>query len=175
MKIGGVDPRQFKAEYDLVLPRGDGFIVFKARGLPNMDEFDKFCPEPKPPRKLTKDGWVDNTDDKNYKSIVEEYNKRRFAYIVVHSLEPSEIEWETVVLDRPGTWANWSDDLKNNGFTQIECNRVIALVMEANCLDELKLKQAREVFQRGLRQASEESSGQATEPENTPSGEPVSG
>jgi hypothetical protein len=174
MKIGGIDPRHLKAEYDLVLPRGDSFIVFKAIGLPNMDEFQKFCPEPKPPGKMTKDGWAPNPDDKNYQSVLEEYNKRRLAYIVVKSLEPSDIEWDTVNLNHPGTWAHWENDLKNAGLTQIECNRVVALVLEANSLDEAKLRQARDVFRQGLLQASQESGGQNTEPVSTPSGEPVS-
>ena len=54
-----------------------------------------------------------------------EYQKRRMAYIVVHSLEPSQIEWDTVQLDNPSTWANWETDLKNGGLSQMECNRVL--------------------------------------------------
>ena len=78
-----------------------------------------------------------------------EYQKRRMAYIVVNSLVPSQIEWDTVQLDNPSTWANWEKDLKDNGFSQMACNRVLALVLEANCLDEAKLQKAREVFLQG--------------------------
>jgi len=74
---------------------------------------------------------------------------RRIAYIVVHSLRPSEIEWDTVQLDNPSTWGNWETELKNAGLSEIECSRVLGLVLEANCLDEAKLRKARELFLRG--------------------------
>ena len=36
----------------------------------------------------------------------------------------------------PATWGNWEADLKNAGLSQIECNRVTALVLEAKSLDD---------------------------------------
>jgi hypothetical protein len=114
-----------------------------------MDEFNTFCPEPKAPGKLTKDGWVPDTKDEGYQSVMAEYQKRRVAYIAVRSLEPSQIEWDTVQADNPSTWCNWENDLRAGGLSQIEINRVLALVLEANCLDEAKLKKAREVFLQG--------------------------
>jgi len=173
MKIGGVDPKTLTPEYTLVLPRGESVIVFKARGLKDYDEFNKLCPEPSVPRKLTKDGYVDDLKNTNYTIDRASYEKRRLAYMIVKSLEPSAIEWETVNIDVPGTWANWEVDLKNSEFSQVEMNRVVGLVLEANCLDELKLKQARDVFLRGPQPGSAASSGQTTEPENTPSGVPA--
>ncbi len=149
MKIGGVDPSTLAVEETLVLPRGDDQIVFRATGLKDMEEFQKLCPEPQPPMKLTKQGKVADTDDQGYKDALEGYYKRRNAYIVIHSLKPSEIVWDTVQLDNPSTWANWESDLKNAGFSEIECTRVFRLVLEANCLDEAKLQKARELFLRG--------------------------
>ncbi len=173
MKIGG---REIKSapEAILVLPREDEPIVFIARGLPDMDEFHAICPEPKPPGKLTKDGWVPDTEDTNYKAIMAAYGARRLAYMVIKSLEPSQIEWDTVKPENPATWLNWESDLKNGGLTQIEVNRVIACVLEANCLSEEKLKAAREVFQLGRRPVPPEFSSPLTEPKSSPSGEPVS-
>jgi hypothetical protein len=173
MKIGGVDPSTLCNEVVLVLPRSEQNIVFRARGLKDMSEFDALCPLPKPPGKLTKDGWVANTDDPTYQQIVAEWGKKRLGYIVTRSLGPSEIEWDTVKMEDPRTWANWEEDLKNGGLTQIETNRVLALVMEANALDEHKLQKAREVFLRGQEPMPPEFSGQATEPANTPSGKPA--
>lgn len=173
MKIGGIDPKTLPAETVLVLPRGEEVIVFKARGLQDMDEFNKLCPEPTPPRKMTKDGLVADVTNSNYKTDMDHYGKRRLAYMVVKSLEPSEIEWDTVDVHVPGTWTNWEQDLKNAGLTTVEANRVIGLVLEANSLDESKLKQARDVFLRGPLVESEKSFGPTTEPANTPSGEPV--
>lgn len=175
MKIGGIDPKSMSPDYTLVLPRGEGMIVFKARGLADMDEFNKFVPEPVPPKKRTKDGIIDDVNATNYKTDMEHYGKRRLAYMVVKSLEPSEIEWEKIDLNNPGTWHNWEHDLKAAGFSNIECSRIVGLVLEANCLDENKLKQAREVFLRGPQPESAESNGQSTAPANTPSGELVTG
>lgn len=174
MKIGGIDPRTLPNIEVLILPRGDQNIVFRARGLQDMDEFLKLCPEPTPPGKLTKEGWQPNPKDKNFLTVLAEWNKRKLAYMIVKSLEPSEIEWDSVDIANPGTWANWENDLKQAGVTQIECNRVISLVLEANCLDEAKLEKARQVFQLGQQMANAGISGQSTEPATTPSGEPAS-
>ena len=149
MKIGGIDPKTLPTEEVLVLPRGDKAIIFRARGVDDLAEFEKLCPEPTPPGKLTKDGYVPDTTDPGYQSVRAEYQKRRTAYIVVHSLLPSQIEWDTVQLENPSTWANWEADLKAGGLSQMACNRVLELVLEANCLDEAKLKKAREVFLQG--------------------------
>lgn len=146
MKIGGIDPSTLPNEEVLVLPRGKETIVFRAQGLPDMDEFNTLMPEPKPPGRLTPTGYEANENDPGYQSVLAEYNRRRLAYLVVKSLAPSAIEWDTVKVDVPGTWANWEADLKKAGFSQVECNLVLRLVMEANSLDESKLKKAREVF-----------------------------
>lgn len=154
MKINGVDPSTIPSRDFLILPRGNSFIRFDAEGLPDMDAFNQLCPEPVAPGKLTPEGW--QTDEKNpdYVSSKLEYNRRRLAYMVVNSLAPSKIEWDTVVIDQPGTWANWEDDMKKAGISQVECNLVLKLVLEVNQLDEGKLKKAREVFQHGPQQAS---------------------
>ena len=66
MKIAGVDPKTLSPEYTLVLPRGEDLIVFKARGLVDFEEFHKFVPEPVPPRKMTRDGLIADTNNANY-------------------------------------------------------------------------------------------------------------
>lgn len=171
MKIGGIDPKTLSTEVILVLPRVEKNLVFRARGLRDMGEFEAKCPQPKPPGKLTKDGWVANDTDPTYQQVQTEYGKKRLGFIVIHSLEPSEIAWDTVKLEDPRTWSNWEEDLKNGGLSQIESNRVLALVMEANALDEAKLQKARESFLRGQAPMPAEYSGPVIEPEITQSGE----
>jgi hypothetical protein len=173
MKIGGVDPKTLSPEYTLVLPRGESFLAFRARGIIDFDEFHKYVPEPVPPKKMTRDGLVADTSNANFQKDMEVYAKRRLAYMIVKSLEPSEIEWETVNPDDPGSWTNWEEDFKAAEFSQVEIGRITGLVLEANCLDETKLKQAREVFLRGPQQESQDTNGQITEQESTPSGEPA--
>ena len=172
MKIAGVDPSTLSNEHILVLPRDDGKsqIVFRACGVPDWDEFDKLCPEPQPPGKLTKDGFVPDDQESGYLAILANYHKQRLAWLIVKSLEPSDIEWDTVKLDNPSTWNRWESDLKKAGFSQTECGRVRNLVFKANSLSEEYLEEAREVFLRGQRERSSESSGPTIEPKNTPSG-----
>jgi hypothetical protein len=151
MLIGGVDPRTLPVEEVLVFPKGDQQLVFRATGLGSLEDFERLCPEPVPPMKLTKEGKVADTEDKDYVAAISGHQKLRSAYLIVNSLRPSEIEWDTVKLDAPATWANWDKDLKNAGLSQIECNRIQSLVWEANCLDEKKLQKARELFLQGTR------------------------
>jgi len=80
-----------------------------------------------------------------------------------------------VDINNPGTWTNWEDDFKNCGFTQIEMGRITGLVLEANCLDETKLKQAREVFLRGPQPELAATAGPTTAPASSSSGKPAKG
>ena len=87
--------------------------------------------------------------DATYRQVLASWSQQRLGYMVLKSLEPSQIEWDTVKEDDPQTWKNWSADLRNGGLSDMECHRVMNLVLEANCLDEAKLKKAREVFLAG--------------------------
>lgn len=173
MKIGGKEVSG-PSEEVLVLPRIDGDIVLKARAVLDMDEFNNMCPMPKAPGMLTKDGFSPNTNAPAYKQQVADHANKRFAFIVLKSLEPSEIEWDTVDADKPSTWTNWEKDLAAAGFNGVEVQRITVLVMQANSLDEGKLKAARDSFLLGqaLQQAAH--SGQDIEPESTQSGQPAS-
>jgi len=172
MKIGGRVVSGVNEEI-LVLPRGDSPLVIRARAVLDLDEFDKICPEPKPPGKLTKDGWIPQVDDVNYKQTMAQQTEKRIAYLVIRSLEPSDIEWETVKLDDPRTWLNYTKDFKNAGLSTVEINRIVQCVMAANSLDENKLEEARKVFLLGQRPVPAQFSGQTTEPQSITSGEPV--
>ncbi len=174
MKIGGVDPKTMSTEEVLVLPRGEENIVFRAIGVPDYDPFNKLCPEPTAPKvHKPKEGWVDNIEEPGYKDMMKTYGRKRLAWLVITSLEPSEIEWDKVNPDIPSTWMDWDDELKANGLNQVECNRVQNLVFQANCLDEEKLSQARESFLLGQQPVPSEYSGLSIAPESTQSGEPA--
>jgi len=172
MKIAGVEIKGPHEEL-IVLPRGEQQIPIRARAVLDMDTFEKLCPEPKPPGKRTKSGWIPNIDDPGYKTILSNYQAQRLAYMIIKSLEPSQIEWDTVVMDNPSTWINYLEDLKNGGLSNIEINRIISCVMQANSLDEQKLEEARKIFLLGQAQELDASSGQNLEQVNMPSGEPA--
>jgi hypothetical protein len=173
MKIGGVELKG-PCEEVLVLPRlNTDDIVITAKAVMDMDTFDVLCPLPKPPGMRTKDGFKPNENDKTYQQQLAQRDSLRFAYMTLKSLEPSEIEWERVDMDKPATWEGWTEELKEAGVSATEVNRIIACVMQANSLDEAKLKEAREVFLRGRDQEQSGTCGPDTEPASTPSGEPA--
>jgi hypothetical protein len=133
----------------LVLPRVDGDLVIKAQPFDRGDEFDKMCPEPVAPSVRTKDGKKQDLEDKAYLDAVEKRDSLRWAFICVCSLIPSDIEWDTVDLEKPSTWEGWIKELLEAGLSEIEVSRVQNTVMAANSLDEEKLKEARDSFVRG--------------------------
>ncbi|MCA9069148.1 MAG: hypothetical protein KDA84_09510 [Planctomycetaceae bacterium] len=174
MKIGGIvcnGPRV----HTLPLPFGDSYVVFKAVGVADYKEFNELCPRPEPPVIVTKDGQKKDWENENYLHDLRIREERRGDYLVVKSLEPSEIEWENVKLDTPKTWGNYEQELKDAGFNVHHINKIVDLVAEANCLSEEKLEWAREAFQHGRLPSLSLTPSQPTEPETTPSGEPVSG
>ena len=174
MKIGGIDPTTLPIEVFLVLPRGDQEIVFRAHPVPSMDEFEALCPRPNAagqndPRRLGADGGRPHLPAAHVR-LEPDAARLHGRQVAGAQPESSGIRSTRPI---PSTWKNWSTDLRNGGLSDIECQRVMNLVLEANCLDEAKLKKAREVFLAG-QEAKPASSGLPTEPQNTPSGAPAS-
>ena len=175
MKIGGVDPKTLSSMEILVLPRGDDRIVFRAVGVPDYDEFNDLVKEPKAPVIMKPGmGWIPNEEEPGYKDAMKSYGMKRLSWLVVKSLEPSDIEWEKVNSEIPSTWIGWEKELRDSGFSQIECQRVQHLVFQANCLDEDKLTKARENFLLGQARAPSDISGLSIAPETTQLGKPAS-
>ncbi len=172
MRIGGKQLNGLN-EAMLVLPRSDGDIVIKARAIPDYEEFDKLVPEPKVPLYITKDGTKEDTENADYVAMCARREQLRIAYIYVKSLEPSNIEWDTVKLDNPATWTNFRDDFKKAGLSPVEINRIWGTVSDANCLSEDKLIEARARFLAGVGKDQPASSSPNTEQASTPSGAPA--
>lgn len=179
MKIGGL-----KIEGDLAKPNEDVLvlerpnnkqIIFTARAFQTLEDFETLCPSPTAPQIFQAGkGWIPQLSNETYLQQVEEYGTRHVGYIVIKSLEPSEIEWDLVKIDDPSTWGKWEEDLLNNNFSQRECNLVLKLCWDINNLDEGKIERARELFLRGQEEVSEKSASPATEPKNSRSGKPAS-
>lgn len=150
MKIGGVELNGPNEDI-LVLPRLNGpDLIFRARAIVDMEEFDTLCKAPEPPVvNYAKEGPKKEYTDGNYLAQMGVYHERKVAYMVIKTLEPSEIEWDTVEIDKPGTWVNWKKDLQEGGLSDSEIGQVVNCVASANSLDESKLKEARESFLRG--------------------------
>jgi hypothetical protein len=175
IKIDGQAVPTAMNEDVLVLPRGNSTVVIKARALLDLDSFNKVCPEPKPPGRQTRDGFVPNTNDDTYKKRLDQHHLQRIGYMVLHTLEPTNIAWEMVLADNPKSWPKWEDELKESGFTNVECNLILGLVLDVNSLNEAKLKEARASFLRGQVQEQNGSPSQSSEQSDSLSGKPANG
>lgn len=171
MKIGGVFIT--KCEEVLVLPRMTGDLVFRAEAVDSMEYFEQVCPRPTAPKRLKAGGVKEEHHSEAFISELEQWSQRRYAYICVKSLEPSNIEWTAVDLKKASTWAGWMDELREAGLADVEINRVQTLILDANSLNEAKLKEARDSFLRGQGATLAESSGPLTTQGSSQSGRPA--
>jgi len=172
MRINGIEVNEPNEEV-LVLPRKNQDIVFRARAVKSFDEFEALVKPPKAPGYRTKDGFKTNENDPTYRQSREQFEQKRFAYLIILSLEPSNIEWENVNIDDPSTWLNWQTELKEAGFNDFELGRIQQLVLQANALDEAKLEAARKSFLLGEEELQGSTYSQSSEPESMQSGEPA--
>lgn len=148
MKIGGVEVT--KCEDLLVLPRSNADdIPIRAEAVTINDEFNEKVPLPIAPLIQKKDGNHKDFKDKNYVKAISNREDQRFDFLCIKSLAPSNIEWETVDLDKPNTWCKWREELMNAGISEQEINRIIETIMVANALNERKIQAARDAFLRG--------------------------
>lgn len=155
----------------LVFPRppvdGENMdIVLKFQAVEDLNDMEEVLQIPQPPTKLVRNEQIKNYGDEAYIAQMHTYSMRRLAYIVLATLKPSNIEWDSVDMKDPTTWMNYVNDFKKAGFSQVEINKVGAKSMEVNALDDNKLEAARQLFLRG-RHPQNQSSGQNTPPANS--------
>ncbi len=150
MKIGG-QVVEARAEEILVLPRGDKKIVFKAKPVVDFKPFNDLVPEPVRQVVLMGDGSTKpDPEDRSYQASVARRDQLRMDWLVITSLQPSEIEWVTVVEDQPSTWTNWESDLRDHGgFLNREINLIGEFVLRTNALDDKAIEAARSAFLAG--------------------------
>ena len=146
MKLGGVRPPVNVKT--LVLEReGNKPLVFKAGAITDMSEFDRLCPEPVPPDMLKRGEKVPNYKDKGYLLAVSQQSGKRMNYIILTSLKATEnLEWSTVDYGDPSTWENWRKECLEAGISLFEVNRIVALVIDANGLNDQLLDAAKASF-----------------------------
>jgi hypothetical protein len=125
-----------------------GDHIFRCKAVLDYDVFDKLCPRPEAPVVLYPGGRkAANPEDKGFKERLAHYGVLRFAWMVITSLSATpNLEWDKVLADKPDSWPKYEEELKESGFSQIEVGRITNGVLEANCLDETKLDEARKRF-----------------------------
>jgi len=150
----------------LVIPRPDGPIGFIMEAVEDFDHFDNLCPAPEPPEILRPGGVREkNTTDPDFLKRVDAYAEARSHYMTITSLKATtDLEWDTVDYDDPATWKNWTTEMKESGFTDIEMGHVVRHVAKANCLDQDMLDEARTSFLLDLARQKESTSQTVEQP-----------
>ncbi len=158
------------------IPRGSGDpIIFKAQAVLNREDFNRLCPAPKPRKKMIPGGrQSEDIKDPKYLKAVDDYNSQYVAWLVLESLSATEgLEWETVDKADPSTWSKYTKELNDAGFSDPEIGRIVQGVMDANCLNEDRIEEARKRFFIGEQERQSGLSIPADEPNSTPSSEPA--
>lgn len=173
MKIVGVDLEAPREEI-LVLPRGKQDVVIKAVPVLSYDDFDNLCPVPMAPIVLLPGNIQQrNIEDPEFKKANDTWSRQRIDWMILKSLEPSQISWDTIKMDDPTTWGNFFDEFKKAQFSEREINLVIELVFRACGLDQKKIEAATESFLAGAGKALSAQFSPTGENSNTQSGEPA--
>jgi len=134
----------------IVIPRGNGAdIIFKAGAVLDYSRFEKLYPEPEAPKmkKAGTEGWVEDREDGEYLGAIMERNACEFNWTIYKSLQSTPgLEFDLITEDDPATWNLIDREFKESGFTLVEIGRITRGVLQANCLDERRVKEARESF-----------------------------
>lgn len=136
---------------EVFIPRGnDEVLTFKLQAVLSYDEFDKLCPAPQPPTKVHKSGnkSPDYTDI-HYKQALIHYETQRSNYTFLKSISATVgLEFDEVKIEDPNTWQFLEKELTDAGLSQIERSRIYSGILEANCLNQEKIDEARNRFLR---------------------------
>lgn len=145
-----------KPHYDAVpIIRGEETMFIICESVPNMDDFDEKCPEPKPPMAMVPGGETSpDFTDKEYKKKMDERSLNKIHYLIIKSLARVEkvdgasepLGWELVDKDDPSTWGMWVEDIKAAGLTDFEIGKIQSTVFEVNSLNNEKVEAARKSF-----------------------------
>ena len=134
--------------FTVVIPKADNEYVFQV-GPANMDNFELLCPRPEAPTKIVPGSSTPITDvnNKDYKLKIDEYAEKRMAYMFVSSLSHTEeLEFDSVDMSDSDTWKNYTDELKEAGFTDGEIVHLLHKVISANGLNNSIIDKATDDF-----------------------------
>lgn len=157
--------------------RGTTVIKLQLQAVLSFEEFDRLVPIPKPPLVTNVKDKTQTLDFKSreYISKMEKYAKLKSAYIAIKGLESTEgLSWDTVNINEPDTWVNYQKELEVT-FTDMELNRLVDGINEANNPTERRLTEAFNSFTPSQDQEAGQQEGSSL-PEGQPataSGEPA--
>lgn len=150
MKIAGkkVTPPSIEV---VVIPRDNGNLVFRAQPVLDYSDFDKLCPEPKPPVVMKPGGKsIENVEDADYKKRIDEWATKKAHWMVIKSLGATEgLEFETVDVSDSDTWVNYQNEMTDSGLTHAEVAAIFEKVTSACGLNQNKIEEATKAFLAG--------------------------
>ncbi|WP_428304994.1 hypothetical protein [Lacipirellula sp.] len=147
MKIGGKEPKS-KSEFEHIVFRRtpiEDSIVFKIQSVKNFEEFHALAPPPQPGKMRTPQGVVDDLEAPGYVEARNRQDLLRGQYVLIKSLEPSEIEWDKVKLEDPSSWQHAHAELSAI-LDDKEHAALIQRIHRANSLTEEMLEAAANDF-----------------------------
>ena len=146
MKIGGVTVQPPKNE-TVIIKREEGDIVITCKAVLDYEKFEKLCPQPQP-REILRPNNVKSyaVNDPKYKEALDSWAIKQSSWLILESLSATEgLEWDTVNMEDPETFANYEEDLAKT-FSLGERVKIIQAVNSACGLSVEKMEEAREVF-----------------------------
>lgn len=149
MKIAGLAieaPKEREVPIPRINDKGEEeFIVFKIKPILVFDEFDKQFPMPTPKKKKVKGITQVDSKDPKYVAEVNAWSKLRITWLILQSLSPTAIEWDTVT-DDPTTWENYHKELKDSGFSAAEVEHIESEIIRLCGMSSSNLSEARNRF-----------------------------
>jgi hypothetical protein len=132
-------------------------IYIHANVILDFTEFEELCPAPEAPE-IKQDGKapVRNYNDPTFKLQIEDNNLKRLNWIFLKAIEDTpNLQWDTVKMDDPSTWDNFSTELRDAGFTPVQITSLIQQVYTLQAVDEAKVDEARKSFLASLARTAE--------------------
>jgi len=149
MKINGITLTE-PAPKILVIPRGNGQIVFTAKAILSFADFNKMVPVPLPEvRDYSPDprGKVTMYDAPEYDVRLRAYAKMKTNWTVIQSLKATEaLTWDTVKDDDPATWHLFEKELEEAGFSELHINAICGIAIDACGLSQHSIDEATQSF-----------------------------
>lgn len=130
----------------------DNNIVFMAQQVSDYSELDQYAPLPTPPLIKRRGSAVETPDTKDptYLKAMQRRASLQTDFMVLKSLQATPgLEWETVNMTDSSTWHNWMTELAKDGISDIEQQKIIQIVANANSLNEQKYDEAKKSFLAG--------------------------
>jgi hypothetical protein len=147
MKVNGVTARKREPEVLVFERPATGDIVFLYRQVDkdDLEELEILCPRPTAPGQFTRAGFVANEDEPGFRKSLRTWRSQRNAFVYIRSLEPSNIEWDTVNPEDCTTWLNFENDMRTI-LTPFELGQLVGKLDGMNSLSEERLEAARQAF-----------------------------